>query len=69
MNDNELRITKIFPYGDRMAEVSHSEGMTRVALDFDHFEEDCVTINAAGYEFIEAELKRKTGCDEVNWAN
>lgn len=69
MNNNELRISEIFPYGDRMAEVSHSEGSTRIALEFEHFEEDCVTINAAGYEYIEAELKRKTGCDEVNWAN
>ncbi len=69
MNDNELRISKISSiHGDRMVDVSHSEGFTRIALEWEHLEEDFSTINAAGYEYIESELKRKTGCDEVNWA-
>jgi len=66
--DQTLRISKIFPYGDRMVAVSHSEGMTRIALEWEHFEEDLTTINDAGYAAIEEGLKQKTGCNEIEWA-
>jgi|APGre2960657373_1045057.scaffolds.fasta_scaffold295999_2 hypothetical protein len=73
MNENTLRISKIYIFGDRMADVTHSQGMTRIALNDEHFvngdqgtDEKCLSCD--GGEFLEEELKRKTGCDEVEWA-
>jgi hypothetical protein len=77
MNHNELRISKIFITGSAVAEVHHSEGMSRVPLTPEyHFingeqgacsDEKCISSDGADY--LEAELKRKTGCEEVNWVN
>jgi len=72
--ENTLRIHKIYIFGDRMADVTHSEGMTRIALNDEHFingdqgtDEKCLSCD--GGEYLEQELKRLTGCDDVEWAN
>ena len=69
----ELRVHKIYIFGDRMADVTHSEGMERIALNDEHFingdqgtDEKC--LSCEGGEYLEQELKRLTGCDDVEWA-
>ena len=64
-----LRITKVSSvFGDRMVEVSHSEGMTRIALDWGHLEDDYSTITDEGYEYIEREVARCTYASGIIWA-
>jgi len=64
-----LRITKVSAvFGDRMVEVSHSEGWTRIALDWNHLKDDHSTLTDEGYEYIEEEVTRRTYTSEVVWA-
>ena len=72
--DNTLRVFKIYIYGDRMAEASHSEGITRIALDYEHFingdqGNDQACLSCDGADYLEEALKRKTGCSEIEWSH
>lgn len=63
---NTTTINRISQHGDRMADVSHSHGWTRVALDWEHF--DGADINGDGMEYIESRVKSETAADEIEWS-
>lgn len=60
-------IYKTAQHGDRMVDASHNEGYTRVALQWEHLNDDG-SINDAGYAHIENEVKQDTGADEIEWS-
>lgn len=68
-----LRISKIYIYGSALAEVKHSDGSSTIQLNPEyHFiegdqGEDEKCLSADGADFLESELKGKTGSDEVEW--
>jgi hypothetical protein len=69
-----LRLTKINIFGSAMADVKHSEGSDRIALNPEyHFvngeqgkDEKC--LSAEGADYLETELKRLNECEEITWA-
>jgi hypothetical protein len=69
-----LRLTKITIFGAAMADVKHSEGSDRIALNPEyHFingdqgtDQKC--LSADGADYLEAELKRLNNCEDLTWA-
>jgi hypothetical protein len=63
-----LTVYRVGIHGHKMAEVEHSEGVSRIALGDDDLEDDQHTLTPAGLATITAELARETGCENVSWA-
>jgi len=64
----DLTVYRVGIHGRQMADVEHSEGMSRIALGDDDLEDDQHTLTPAGLATITAELARETGCENVSWA-
>ena len=63
-----LTVYRVGIHGHQMADVEHSEGMSRIALGDDDLADDQQTLTPAGMATITAELTRETGCGDVSWA-
>lgn len=63
-----LTVYRVGIHGHKMADVEHSEGVSRIALGDDDLEDDQHTLTPAGLATITAELIRETGCGDVSWA-
>ena len=64
-----LTVYKIHLYGDRMAEVSHSMGSTRIALDWHHLNDDYNKLTEDGENYVTSQLQEKfvNCCDDIEF--
>lgn len=64
-----VTIYKVFIFGDRMADVTTSEGLIRIALDWGHLDpKDYVTLTPEGCKYLEARVKEETSADEIEYS-
>jgi hypothetical protein len=64
-----LTVYKIHLYGDRMAEVSHSMGSTRIALEWHHLNDDYNKLTEDGENYITLQLEEKFAncCSDIKF--
>jgi hypothetical protein len=64
----DLTVYRVGIHGRQMADVEHSEGVSRIALGDDDLKDDQETLTPSGLASITAELIRETGCGNVSWS-